>query len=118
MQGFFIQTCYLFELYFLIGNYMKNKFFGAIIYVALALCAISIPLQLHSQKVAFIASDVIRENFTESKQADQRIKTMVDEWKRELETIEKNIDILETEIKKNRLIWTDEEKQEKEKELD
>jgi outer membrane protein len=77
-----------------------------------------IPLNLHSQKVAFIASDVIRENFTEAKQSDQRIKTIVDEWKRELETIEKNIEILETEIKKNRLVWTDEEKQEKEKELE
>jgi len=86
--------------------------------MTMVICAVLIPLQLHSQKVAFIASDVIRENFTEAKQADQRIKTMVEEWKRELETIEKNIDILETEIKKNRLIWTDEEKLEKEKQLE
>jgi len=95
---------------------MKNKFFIAILYLALVGCMSIIPL--HSQKVAFIASDVIRENFPEAKQADQRIKTMVEEWKRELETIGKNIDILETEIKKNRLIWTDDEKQEKEKELE
>lgn len=97
---------------------MGNKFFEARIILAVVLYALLIPLHLHSQKVAFIASDVIREHFTESKQANQRINTIVDEWKRELETIEKNIDILETEIKKNRLIWTDDEKQEKEKELD
>ncbi|TAL68672.1 MAG: OmpH family outer membrane protein [Bacteroidetes bacterium] len=96
---------------------MKNKFFNAGLLAAVVLCAIIMPLRLYSQKVAFIASDVIRENFTEAKQADQRIRTIVDEWKRELETIEKNIDILETEIKKNRLIWTDDEKQDKEKEL-
>jgi outer membrane protein len=76
------------------------------------------PEVLFSQRVGFIASDVIRAHLTDAKQADQRIKTIVDEWKRELETMDKNIDILETDIKKNRLIWTDEERQEKEKELE
>ncbi len=76
------------------------------------------PINLPAQRVGFIASDVIREHLPEAKQADQRIKTIVDEWKRELETTDKNIEILETDIKKNRLIWTDEERQEKEKELE
>ncbi|MBI5324567.1 MAG: OmpH family outer membrane protein [Ignavibacteriae bacterium] len=97
---------------------MKKQILKAGLFMAVVLCAVILPLQLHSQKVAFIASEVIRENFTEAKQADQRINTIVNEWKRELETIEKNIDILESEIKKNRLIWTDYEKQEKEKELE
>ena len=75
-------------------------------------------LSLFAQKVAFIASDIIRTNLTEAKQADQRINSIVDEWKRELETLDKNIEILEGEIKKNRLVWSDDEKSEKEKELE
>ena len=70
---------------------MKNKFFRAMIYMTMVICAVLIPLQLHSQKVAFIASDVIRENFTEAKQADQRIKTMVEDNKKRFE--ERNIQL-------------------------
>lgn len=70
-----------------------------------------------SQKVAFISSDDIRKNFPEAKQADQRLQSIVEEWKRELQSIEENIKILEDEIKKNRLIWSDDERSLKEKEL-
>jgi len=71
-----------------------------------------------AQKVGFINSDVIRDNFPEAKQAEQRLQSIVEEWKRELEAIENNIQILEDEIQKNRLIWSDEEKIQKEKELE
>ncbi|MFN3781823.1 MAG: OmpH family outer membrane protein, partial [Candidatus Kapaibacteriota bacterium] len=67
---------------------------------------------------AFIASDVIRENFPEAKQAEQRIRSIVEEWKRDLEDMDQRIENLKFEINKNRLVWTDEEKRLKEKELE
>lgn len=73
--------------------------------------------QLFSQRVAFINSNMIRSKFPESQQAEQRIRSFVDEWKREISIMQKNIDNLEFEISKNRLIWTEEEKGNKEKEL-
>jgi len=73
---------------------------------------------VHSQRVGFIASDVIREKFPEAKQAEQRIRSVVDEWKRDIEDMEKRIENLKFEINKNRLIWTEEEKKQKEKELE
>jgi outer membrane protein len=72
----------------------------------------------YSQRVGFIASDVIREKFPEAKQAEQRIRSIVEEWKRELEDMDKRIESLKFEINKNRLIWTEEEKRQKEKELE
>jgi len=74
--------------------------------------------QIFAQKLAFISSETVKQYMPEAKQAEQRINTIVDEWKRELETLEKNTDILESEIKKNRLVWSDEEKTEKERELE
>lgn len=73
---------------------------------------------LYAQRVGFIASDVIRDKFPEAKQAEQRIRSVVEEWKRELEEIDKRIENLKFEISKNRLIWTEEEKKQKEKELE
>lgn len=72
---------------------------------------------LFSQKVAFISSDMIREKFPEAMQAQQRIQSMVEDWKRQLKFLQQKIDALEFEIKKNRLIWTEQEKAKKEKEL-
>ncbi|MEJ5246051.1 MAG: OmpH family outer membrane protein [Bacteroidota bacterium] len=69
------------------------------------------------QKVGFVSSETIRKNFAEAKAAEQRVQTIVDEWKRELTAMKKQIEDLEFEIKKNRLIWTDTERSGKEKEL-
>jgi len=74
-------------------------------------------VDLFSQKVAFIASDEVRERFPEAKQALQRIQAYVEEWKRELEVMKITLENLELEIKKNRLIWTDEERRIKETEM-
>lgn len=71
---------------------------------------------LFSQKVGFVSTDVIREKFPEAQQANQRIQSIVEEWKRELNNLEKQIEALEFEIQKNRLIWSDEERLQKEKE--
>ncbi len=72
---------------------------------------------LHAQKVGYIASDAIRSRWPEMQQAEQRIQSMVDDWKREATEQQKAIDQLDAEIKKNRLIWTLEERQQKEAEL-
>lgn len=68
---------------------------------------------LFAQKVGYVSSQTIREKYPEAKQAEQRLQTMVDNWKRELEDQQKVINELELEIKKNRLVWTENEKTEK-----
>lgn len=72
---------------------------------------------LLSQRVGFISSDMIRNMFPEAQMADQRIQSVVEEWKRDLQMIQDNIDNIEFELKKNRLIWTDTEIRKKEEEL-
>ncbi|MCX6147465.1 MAG: hypothetical protein NTW25_09490, partial [Candidatus Kapabacteria bacterium] len=63
-----------------------------------------------TQKVAFISSETIRTKFPEAQQAEQRIQSIVDGWKRDNDATQKKIDAIEFEIKKNRLIWTDQER--------
>jgi outer membrane protein len=89
------------------------KLISYLILIAIILSAYSVK----AQKVGFISSDDIRKNFPEAKQADQRLQSIVEEWKRELQSIEDNIRILEDEIKKNRLVWSDEERNANENEL-
>lgn len=83
----------------------------------IALCVLCRAGVLHAQKVGYIASDAIRSRWPEMQQAEQRIQSMVDDWKREAAEQQKAIDQLDAEIKKNRLIWTLEERQQKEAEL-
>lgn len=85
--------------------------------IIIAFILLTLPVGLFSQRVAFINSQLIRTKFTESQQAEQRIRSFVDEWKRELSTLQKNVETLKFEINKNRLIWTSEEKAQKEKDL-
>lgn len=73
---------------------------------------------LKAQKVAFISSDEIRKHFPAAKQADQRIQSIVDEWKREINAFETQIENLEFEIQKNRLVWSDDERKKKLEELE
>jgi len=73
--------------------------------------------ELTAQRVGFISSDMIRQYFPEAKQADQRLESIVNEWKREIAIFQQRIDDLKFEIKKNRLIWSEYERAEKEKEL-
>lgn len=93
---------------------MERKYY--IILSILGILVLNISAAL-SQKVAFVVSDVIRDNFPEARQSEQRIKSIVEDWKRELEAIDRRIEDLKQEIAKNRLIWSDEEKRTKEKEL-
>ena len=93
-----------------------NKIYAKIVFFA-ALIAL-MPVVSYGQKTAFISSDMIREKFAEAKQSQQRIQSMVDDWKRQLKFMQEKIANLEFEIKKNRLIWTDQERATKEKELE
>lgn len=72
---------------------------------------------LYSQRVAFISSKMIREKFPEAQRAEQRIQSSVDGWKREMQMLQEQAAELEFEVKKNRLIWTDSERLEKEGKL-
>ena len=72
---------------------------------------------LFAQRVGFFNSETIRQKFQESEQAEQRIQTIVDEWKREIKAMQEQINKLEYEIKKNRLIWSDEERLKNETDL-
>lgn len=90
---------------------MKKYLLAILVFVGIALGANS---SAFAQKIGYISSQTIREKFPEAQQAQQRLQSMVDDWKRELDEQQKAITDLENEIKKNRLIWTDIERQEKE----
>ncbi len=85
-------------------------------HIILPLLIIFLSSNAYSQKVGFINSNTIREKFPEAQQAQQRVQSMTDEWKRELDAMQQKIDNLEFEIKKNRLIWTETERLSKESE--
>ena len=72
----------------------------------------------YSQRVGFVSSDQIRELLPDAKQADQRLQTIIDEWKRELKELDLQIDAKVFEIQKNRLVWTEVEKSQNNLELE
>lgn len=80
--------------------------------------AFSLTYISYSQKVGFISSDLIRAKFPEASQVELRVQSVVEDWKREIEVIDKQIQDLEFDIKKNRLVWSDEERATKEKDLE
>ena len=92
---------------------MKNSIRFAIILAIL----ISSIVNLQAQKVGFISSEAVRSHFEEAKAAEQRVQSIVDEWKCELTAMQETIDYLEFEIQKNRLIWSDIELAIKDKEI-
>lgn len=83
----------------------------------IAIVASSVSLSAQT-RVGYVASQVIRERFGEAQQANQRIESIVGEWKKELEQKQTTIDELEMEIRKKRLIWGDEERKNKESSLE
>ncbi len=70
-----------------------------------------------SQKIAYFSSKGVLERLPESAQIEQQIRSTWEEWERELELKKKEIQDLEAEIKNNRLIWSDFERIEKDKDL-
>jgi outer membrane protein len=73
---------------------------------------------LFSQKAGFLNSEAMRQQMPEVEQAEQSIKTIVDEWKIEITAMQEQINKLETEIRNNRLIWSDKERQKNESDLE
>lgn len=89
------------------------------VFLAALCCALLGTLSSHAQtKVCYVATQVIRERFPEAQVTQQRIESIASEWKKELEDRAREIENLEIEIKKNRLIWSDSERKAKEDELD
>jgi outer membrane protein len=72
---------------------------------------------LFSQKVGFFSSQMVRDKLPDARLAEQRCQTIVEEWKRELKSMEEKEEALQFDMRKNRLIWSDGEKARKEKEL-
>ncbi|MFN4984638.1 MAG: OmpH family outer membrane protein [Ignavibacteria bacterium] len=73
---------------------------------------------MQAQKIGYVSTDAIREQYESSKQAQERLDAYVDEWKQELAQRQRDIDELDLEIKKNRLIWSDQERTAKEKDIE
>ncbi|MES2767193.1 MAG: OmpH family outer membrane protein [Bacteroidota bacterium] len=90
---------------------MKNSLFKSIPVIAVFLVS---AFTASAQKVGFIASSVIRERFPDAQAAQQRIQSLEEEWKRELDEQQQKIKQLEADIQKNRLVWGDAERTEKE----
>ncbi len=98
---------------------VRSNLTGAVVKILLLgalLVGVAVP-HARAQKVGYIASDAIRSRWPEMQQAEQRIQSLVEDWKREAAQQQKAIDQLEAEIKKNRLIWSLDERQQKEAEL-
>lgn len=71
-----------------------------------------------AQKIGYVSTDAIRKSYESNKQAEERLNALVEEWKAELAQRQRDIDELDLEIRKNRLIWSDQERQTKEKEIE
>ena len=71
-----------------------------------------------AQKIGYVSTDFIRSQYQMARHAEGRLTTSVDEWKSDMAQKQRDIDELEVEIKKNRLIWSDQERQVKEKEIE
>ncbi len=80
--------------------------------------ALLMPVVAFTQKIGYVSTDAIRAAYEPNRQAEERLNALVTEWKSELAQRQRDIDELEVEMKKNRLIWSDTERQQKEHELE
>ena len=77
------------------------------ILLILCLFAMASP-SLFSQRVGFVDSETLRQEFEEVEQAEQRIQSIVEVWKSELIAMQEQINNLKKDIYKNRLVWSEE----------
>ena len=75
-------------------------------------------VEVIAQKIGYVSTETIRANYEAAKNADERIATLIEGWKQELEQMRRDIEELELEMKKNRLIWSDQERDQKQRELE
>jgi outer membrane protein len=88
------------------------------ILVTILILATALVTTVTAQKIGYVSTNAIRERFQDSKAAEQKLQTLVEEWKAEIQQKQKDVDDLELEMKKNRLIWSDTERQQHERELE
>ncbi len=93
-------------------NYTARTLFVAVLVVGLW------SVETMAQKIGYVATDLIRSKYEANEQAEQRLEAQVNEWKAELAQAQRDIEDLELDLKKNRLIWSDSERQSREKQLD
>jgi outer membrane protein len=93
---------------------IKQKIVMSIVCLSMVLLAGN---SIYAQRWGFFSSQMVRDKLPDAKLAEQRVQTMVDEWKRELKSMEDKEESLQFDMKKNRLIWSDSEKDRKDKEL-
>ena len=70
-----------------------------------------------AQKIGYVSTKTVQSKYEAYTMAEARLNTLVEEWKSELDKMQQDIDDLELEVRKNRLIWTDAERQAKETEI-
>lgn len=71
-----------------------------------------------AQKIGYVSSDAIKQKYEPYLMAQQRLDQMVADWKNELGMMQKDIEGMELEVKKNRLIWSESEREQYLRELD
>ena len=76
------------------------------------------PLATLAQKVGYVSTETIQENYDDAKQAEERLDALVNGWKDEINQMNRDIEEMELDAKKNRLIWSDKEREQHERELD
>ncbi|HBB26657.1 MAG TPA: hypothetical protein DCZ59_10360 [Bacteroidetes bacterium] len=84
----------------------------------LIVATLLLPSVVMAQKIAYVSTDFIRSQYESAKMAEERLSSYVDEWKSDMAQKQRDIDELEVEIRKNRLIWSEQERLAKEKEID
>ncbi len=71
-----------------------------------------------AQKIGYVSTDAIKQKYEPYLMAQQRLDQMVTDWKAEIDLMQKDIEGMELEMKKNRLIWGDNEREQFQRELD
>lgn len=77
-----------------------------------------VPAVVSAQKIGYVSTDFIRSQYESARMAEERLSAYVDEWKADLSQRQRDIDELDVEIRKNRLIWSEQERTAKEKEIE
>ncbi len=94
---------------------MKKSFF-LLSFVALGLLVLP-PAAWAQQKIAYIDSQYIYGKYPEFATAQQKLDRMAQEWQQELEQVQQELDGLFQEYQARELLYTQEERQRKQKEI-
>ncbi len=93
---------------------MRHIVFRRVLLVLIVGLTVWLPqCALAQAKVGFVSTQAVRDRFQEFKTAQQRLEAVTSDWKREMEEQLTAINVLEVEIQKKRLVWSDVERREK-----